>query len=557
MLPTHPDSRVEIIPLGGAAEIGKNMLAVRYQDDIVVIDAGVMFPTEEHPGVDLILPDYSYLTENSALVRGLVLTHAHEDHVGGAPYLLKDVNVPVYGTRLTLGMIRHKLEEHKLLQACQLNVFEPGDRLEFGAITVEPIHVTHSIPGTVSLALTTPVGVIVHTGDFKIDHTPVDGRLFDASRFAQLGDAGVLLLLSDTTNAERPGWIPSERVVGAALEEHLRRAEGRVIFTTFASNLHRIQQVFDVCARLGRKVAIAGRSMSRNTEVARELGYLRFSDTDRVRIEEVDDLHPAEVLILTTGSQGEPLSALSRMACDEHKIQIVPGDTVILSSKPIPGNEDAVWRTVNRLIRRGARVLYDMITPIHVSGHANQEELKLMYNLVRPRYVVPFHGEPRMMVQYTDMVTGMGHPRDRVIWLQNGDRLALDGETVELLPPIESAGSILVDGISEGGVADFVIRDRKHLASDGTVIVTVALDRVSGEVLSGPDMISRGFLHPEDSEELFQEASERVVELLNEMAVEQEQDWDNVRTMLRDVVARFLRKRTGRRPVVVPVVLEV
>ncbi len=557
MLPTQPGSRLEIVPLGGAAEIGKNMLAVRYEDDIVVIDAGVMFPTEEHPGVDLILPDFTYLTDNAGFVRGLVLTHAHEDHVGGVPYLLKDLNIPVFGTRLTLGMIRHKLEEHKLLQSVDLNVVEPGDRLEFGAITVEPIQVTHSIPGTVSLALHTPVGTIVHTGDFKIDHTPVDGKLFDASRFAQLGDAGVLLMLSDTTNAERPGWIPSEKVVGAVLEDHLRNAEGRVLFTTFASNLHRIQQVFDACDRLGRKVAVAGRSMSRNIEVARELGYLKYKDTGRVRIEDIDDLHPAEVLVLTTGSQGEPLSALSRIACDDHKIQIAPGDTVILSSKPIPGNEDAVWRTVNRLIRRGARVLYDQITPVHVSGHANQEELKLMYNLVRPKFVVPFHGEPRMMVQYTDMVTGMGHPRDRVIWLQNGDRMALDGKTVELLEPIDSAGSILVDGVSEGGVADFVIRDRKHLASDGTVIVTVALDRVSGEILAAPDLISRGFLHPEDSEELFEEAAERVVDLLNEMTAEEEQDWDNARTMLRDVVAKFLRKRTGRRPVVVPVVLEV
>lgn len=556
-MPARSDSRVEIIPLGGAAEIGKNMLVVRYEDDIVVIDAGVMFPTEEHPGVDLILPDFSYLTENAGFVRGLVLTHAHEDHAGGVPYLLKELNIPVYGTRLTLGMIRHKLEEHKLLQDCELNVFEPGDRLQFGAIEIEPIHVTHSIPDTVSLALRTPVGTIVHTGDFKIDHTPVDGRLFDASRFAQLGDAGVLLLLSDTTNAERPGWIPSEKVVGAVLDTHLRNAQGRVLFTTFASNLHRIQQVFDVCERLGRKVAVAGRSMARNIEVAHELGYLHYKDTCRVRIEDIDDLHPAEVLILTTGSQGEPLSALSRMACDDHKIQIVPGDTVILSSKPIPGNEDAVWRTVNRLIRRGARVLYDMITPIHVSGHANQEELKLMYNLVRPRYVVPFHGEPRMMVQYTDMVTGMGHPRDRVIWLQNGDRLALSEDAVEMLPPIETAGSILVDGLSEGGVADFVIRDRRHLANDGTVIVTVALDRTTGEVLSGPDLISRGFLHPEDSEELFSEAAERVMELLNEMTAAEDQDWDNARTLLRDAVARFLRKRTGRRPVVVPVVLEV
>lgn len=548
---------VEVIPLGGAGDVGKNMLVVRCGDDLVVIDAGVQFPTEEHPGVDLIIPDMSFLREHDWQVRGIVLTHGHEDHVGALPYLLREVNAPVWGTPLTLGLVREKLEEHNLLGSADLRQFLPGDRVSLGCITVEPIQVTHSIPDTVSLALHTPAGVIVHTGDFKIDHTPVDGRLFNAGRFAQLGDEGVLLLISDSVNAEKKGWVPSERTVGQVFEEQFRAAPGRVLVTTFASNIHRIQQVFDTAARHGRKVAIAGRSMERNIGVARELGYLTYHDADRIRLDEVDRYAADELVILTTGSQGEPLSALSRMACDAHKLQIMPGDTVILSSHPIPGNEDAVWRTVNRLFRRGARVIYDLIHPVHVSGHANQEELKLMFNLVRPRYVVPFHGEPRMMYAYTEMVTGMGMPRDRVIWLDIGDVLTVGPDGAHVSGPIPNAGDVLVDGLSEGGVSEVILRDRRHLADNGTVIVTVGIDRATGEIIYGPDLISRGFLHPEDSEELFQEASRLVAEALENMGPEGDADWDNARSSVRDVVARFLNRRTRRRPVVVPVVMEV
>jgi ribonuclease J len=556
-LPDESSPRLEIIPLGGAAEIGKNMIAVRYGEDMIVIDAGVQFPTEEHPGVDLIIPDFSFLTLNAPQVRGIVLTHAHEDHTGALPYLLKELNVPVWGTPLTIGLVREKLEEHKLLDRVTLHTCLPGEQIEFGSITVEPIRVTHSIPDTVSLALFTPVGTVVHTGDFKIDHTPIDGKLFDASRFAQLGDQGVLLLISDSTNAEKSGWVPSERMVGSIFEEQFREARGRVLVTTFASNLHRVQQVFEVAAQYGRKVAVAGRSMARNIEVARELGYLTYRDADRIRIEDLDNYHPIEIVILTTGSQGEPLSALTRMSFENHKIRIEPGDTVILSSHPIPGNESAVWRTVNRLFRLGARVIYDHILPVHVSGHANQDELKLMYMLTRPRFAVPFHGEPRMMFAYTEMLTAMGMPRERIIWLSNGDRLALDGESAEILERIEASGDVMVDGLSEGGVSEFVIRDRKHLASDGTVIVTLAIDRQTGEALSGPDLISRGFLHPEDSEELFEEAKAKIVESLEGMEPDEEMDWDNVRSAVRDIATRFFKKKTGRRPVIIPVVLEI
>jgi ribonuclease J len=548
---------LEIIPLGGAGDIGKNMVVVRYGQDIIVIDAGVQFPTEEHPGVDLIIPDITYLKENAANVHAIVLTHAHEDHIGALPYVLKELDVPVYGTPLTVGLVRCKLEEHKLLDKVKLHTYVPGDQIQLGCFTVEPIHVTHSIPDTVSLAVTTPVGVIVHTGDFKIDQTPIDGRRFDASRFAQLGDKGVLVLISDCVNAERPGWVPSERMIGQSFEHHIRTARGRVLVTTFASNLHRIQQLFEVAAKFGRKVAVAGRSMARNIEVARELGYVKYHDQDRIRVEDIENYADKELIILTTGSQGEPLSALTRISCDSHRIKISDGDTVIMSSKAIPGNESAVWRTVNRLFRLGAKVVYDSLSPVHVSGHANQEELKLMYNLTRPKYVVPFHGEPRMMYAYNELAVEMGHDPEDVFFLEIGDRLLLDREGADLGEPVESAGNVLVDGLSEGGVSDFILRDRRHLSDNGVVVVTIALDRSSGEIIYGPDLLSRGFLHPEDSETLFDEAAGMVEDVLAEAGWAEEADWDNVRTVVRETVQRYLKKKTGRRPVIVPVVMEV
>lgn len=550
-------SSVEIIPLGGAAEIGKNMLAIRSGHDLIVIDAGVTFPDNDLPGVDLIIPDFTYLADNADDLRAIVLTHGHEDHIGALPFLLRRVQAPVYGTPLTIGLARERLDEHGLLGSADLRVVEAGGRIACGSMSVEPIRVTHSIPDTVSLAIHTPVGKIVHTGDFKVDHTPVDGRPFDAARFAELGDEGVILLISDTVNAEKKGWVPSESVVGTVFDQHFRDAPGRVLVTTFASNIHRIQQFLTAAERHGRKAVIAGRSMIRNIRVARELGHLRYPDELMVAVDEMDDLAPDEIAVLTTGSQGEPLAALSQMARDSHKIRIQPGDTVIMSSTPIPGNEDAIWRTVNRLIRLGARVVYDLISPVHVSGHANQEELKLVLSLTRPLYVVPFHGEPRMMQAYTDMVAGMGFDRDRVIWLDNGNRLILDGADAMLGEPIPVSGRVLVDGMSAGGVTDAVLRDRRHMAVGGTVIVTVALDGETGHILDGPEIVSRGFLHPDDAEGLFEEARDLVVEALNDNAGSDEIDSDDLRALTRDTVSRFLRKRTGRRPVVVPVVMEV
>ncbi len=547
---------VEVIPLGGAAEIGKNMIAVRSGDDIIVIDAGVTFPGADLPGVDLIIPDFAYLIENAACVRGIVLTHGHEDHIGALPFLLKRLSAPVYGTALTIGFARERLDEHDLLDRAPLHVFEPGQRITLGSIEIEPIRVTHSIPGTVSLAIHTPVGLIVHTGDFKVDHTPVDGKPFDAARFAQLGDEGVMLLISDTVNAEKKGWVPSESVVGKVFDQHFGDADGRVLVTTFASNIHRIQQFLDTADRHGRKAVIAGRSMIRNIRVARELGYLKYPDELLITVEEMDEYPPRDIAILTTGSQGEPLSALSQISRDSHRIRIRPGDTVVMSSTPIPGNEDAIWRTVNRLIRLGARVFYDLLSPVHVSGHANQEELKLVLSLTRPLYVVPFHGEPRMMQAYTDMVTAMGFDPDRILWLDNGDRLWLDGVDAELRAPVPT-GRVLVDGISAGAVSDAVLRDRRHLATGGTVVVTVALDESTGEVLDDPQIVSRGFLHPEETDGLFEEAAELVVQALEELRSGGGIDDENAGTVAKDTVSRFLRRRTGRRPVVVPVVMEV
>ncbi len=548
---------VEIIPLGGASEIGKNMIVIRHADDIVVIDAGVTFPSADHPGIDLIVPDMTYLSDNADNVRAVVLTHGHEDHIGAVPFLLRRVQAPIYGTPLTLGLVRERLQEHHLLEVADLRIVQPGERITFGHITVEPIRVTHSIPDTISLAITTPAGLIVHTGDFKIDHTPVDGRSFDAARFAQLGDDGVVLLITDSVNAEKPGWVPSERIVGRFLDQQFDHADGRILVTTFASNIHRIQQFFEVAADHGRKVAIAGRSMQRNVRIARELDYLRYDDSLSISVDDLENWPDDRVAILTTGSQGEPFAALSQMATDRHKIRIKEGDTVILSSTPIPGNEIGIWRTVNRLINRGARVVYDLITPVHASGHANQEELKLMYSLTRPLYVVPFHGEPRMMQAYTDMVMGMGAPRDSVIWLQNGDRLGLDGVGAEKLEPLEITGSVFVDGTSADGISDLVLRDRRHLAEGGTVVVTLTRDFDTGEILSGPEFVARGFLSSEDTEDLFLEAASRVRDALDDLSATDDVDAEDAGTVVRDTVARLLRKRTRLRPVVLPIVTEI
>jgi ribonuclease J len=552
------NSKLQIISLGGSGDIGKNMLAFRYETTIVVVDAGVMFPNQEQPGVDLIIPDITYLLDNREMVRAICLTHGHEDHVGALPFVLKELPVPVYGSRLTLGMVREKLSEHGLAGSTELVEYPDGEPALFGPIGVEAIHVTHSLPGTVSLAITSPVGTVVHTSDFKIDHSPIDNQLFNASRFAQLGDAGVRLLISDSVNVERKGWSPSERSLIPVFDRYMRESMGRVIVATFGSNLHRVQTVFDLAEKNGRKVAVFGRSMIQNIETARSLGYLHVRDEQRIRVEDVGKHWPVEIAILTTGSQGEPLAGLTRMSRDESaKIQIEPSDTVILSSTPIPGNEDMVWRVVNRIFRLGANVIYDLIQNVHVSGHAYQEELKMMINLTRPDYVAPYHGEPRHYNAYRNMAIEMGYPRERVLTFEIGQMIEIDDDGVRSVQDPIPHGSVFVDGVSIGGVSDVVLRDRRHLAQDGTVIVTVTMDRSTGEVLAGPDLLSRGFLRPEESEELFETARELVIKGLDELNYSDGSDWDTVRVAVHDTVARFLRKQTNRRPVVVPVIMEV
>jgi ribonuclease J len=557
-LTQYSQGKLLIISLGGSGEVGKNMLAFHYDDTIVVVDAGVMFPNEEQPGVDLILPDFSYLLEHRDMVKAICLTHGHEDHIGALPYVLKQLPVPVYGTRLTLGMVREKLSEHGLATTTRLIPYPAGAAVEFGPLTVEAIAVTHSLPDAASLAITSPVGTVVHTSDFKIDLTPVDDRLFDASRFAQLGDAGVKLLISDSVNVERKGWSPSERSLVAVFDRFMRESMGRVIVATFGSNLHRVQTVFNVAKLYGRKVAVFGRSMNQNIETARDLGYLQYEDNQRIRVEDIGNYHPVEIAILTTGSQGEPLAGLTRMSRDENaKIQIEPTDTVILSSTPIPGNEDMVWRVVNRIFRHGARVVYEAIQNVHVSGHGYQEELKMMMNLTRPEYVAPYHGEPRHYHAFTQMALDVGYPERNVLTFECGQVLEMDALGVRRSELVIPHGSIFVDGISTGGVSDVVLRDRRHLASDGTVIVTLSIDRSNGEILAGPDILSRGFLEAEDSSEIFEGAIERVKQALEEIQQNEEADLDTVRLAVHDGVSRFLRKRTNRRPVVIPIIMEV
>lgn len=552
------DESVVIIPLGGTGEIGKNMTVVQFGGEILVVDCGLAFPFDDVYGVDIVIPDFTYLRQNAHRVRGIVLTHAHEDHVGALPYVLAEMNVPVWATRLTLGLVRAKLAERLPLSQLDLREYAPGDRIPMGPFWVEPIRVTHSIPETVALNIETPVGRVVFVSDFKIDHTPVDDWRFDAARFGQLGEEGVLALISDSTNAEKPGVTPSERLVGAAYDRIFREAPGRIIVTMFASNIHRMQQVLDTAARYGRKVVVLGRSMQQNLEIAVEMGYVWLPPDTLIRSDHLNQYEGHELVILATGAQGEPLSALTRISRDEYKaVQIEPGDTVILSATPIPGNESLVWRTVNRLIRKGANVIYPPMQPVHVSGHACQEELKMMLALVRPKYVIPMHGEPRMAVQYRRMAREMGIPAENIFLLELGDTLYLHPEGTRIGDKVP-VGRVLVDSGGNSGISDVVLRDRKHLAQDGLVLIVVAIDKETGELLAGPEVTLRGLAVTEEEEpQLIENLRQVVVEELQELEVAEVTDWDAVRADIRGAVTRALKARFKRRPVIIPVVMEV
>jgi ribonuclease J len=556
--PKKPSSTdtLQIIPLGGIGEIGKNMTAIRCGDQIVVIDCGLAFPSEDQLGVDLVIPDISYLKENKEMVQGIILTHGHEDHIGSLAFVLREVNVPVYGTRLTIGFTRNKLGEYGMLDKAKLHTFTATDKFKLGHFEIEPFRVAHSIPDAVGFAVHTPAGTLVHTGDFKFDQTPIDGQLFDIARLSRISQEGVLVLLSDCTNVERPGFVPSERIVGETFEQVFREAQKRVIMTCFASNVHRVQQAIDMSVKFGRKVALMGRSMERNMEMAQQMGYLKVPEGTRIRADEIEEYFPQQVTVITTGSQGEPMAALSRMAVDEHrKIKIVPGDTVILSASAVPGNESAVYRTINHLYRRGANVLYDALSPVHVSGHGYAEELKLMLNLVDPQYVMPVHGEYRMLHLYSQIAQEMGWPPEDIIRAEIGDIVEVGEEVAGVIGRVEKSGAVLIDGTGIGDVGDAVLRDRQHIGQDGFLVLVVGLSQETGEIISGPEVISRGFVFMDQSVELVDQIKQVIIDKIKNLPSE-DNDWMVVQQDLRDAVGKFLYKKMQRRPMILPILLD-
>ena len=549
---------VKIIPLGGLDEIGKNITLYEYDGDMFLVDCGMTFPDEETPGIDIVIPDFTYVINNKEKIKGLVVTHGHEDHIGAIPYLLKNFNVPIYGTRLTLGLIEGKLKEHKLMNTAKLNVVKAGDTINLGKFSVEFIHVNHSIPDAVAVAITTPAGVVIQTGDFKIDTTPIDSHVINLGRFAELGNKGVLALLSDSTNAERPGYTASEKLVGESFSTLFKKAEKeRIIVATFSSNIHRIQQIIDEAFRCGRKVAISGRSMLNVVTVAAELGYLNVPEGILIDIDMINRYLPEQIVIVTTGSQGEPLSALHRMAFGDHRqVGIVPGDLIIISATPIPGNEKLVGKVVNELMKQGATVVYEKMYDVHVSGHACQEELKLMLNLVKPKYFIPVHGEQKHLYKHSGLALTMGIPKKNIMITGIGNVIELSHNKMAITESVP-AGRILVDGLGVGDVGNVVLRDRKHLAEDGVIVVVMTMDSITHEVIAGPEVISRGFVYVKESEELMDEITEAACKAIESCYLSRNHDWNSVKTRVRDNVSKFLYERTRRSPMVLPIIMEV
>jgi ribonuclease J len=547
---------LRIIPLGGLGEFGLNMMLIEYGDAAIAVDCGLMFPDANLLGIDLVIPDVSYLLETNDKLRAIVLTHAHEDHVGALPYILKHLDVPIYGTRLTLGLLANKLKEHDLEDSAEVHEITAGAPWDIAPFRLEGIRVTHSLMDCLALAIETPVGTIIHTGDFKIDNTPMEGEMFDFQRFAAYGEKGVLLLLSDSTNVERAGYTPSERDVGTNLAEIIQHSTGKVLVSTFSSSIPRIQQVIDISERAGRRVVLSGRSMIRNSQVAADLGYLHLPRDFMTESDRWHDLPAEELTFLTTGSQGEPLSALHRIALDDHKtIKVEPGDTVILSSKFIPGNEKTISNLINHLYRRGAEVHYEKVSEIHVSGHASQEELKTMLQLTRPRYFVPIHGEYRHLVRHRRLAQDVGLPVENCFILEDGDVLELTANSAKKVKPIQ-VGRVFVDGKGVGDVGDVVIRDRRHLSEGGMVLVVMAIHQQSGDLVAGPELISRGFMLPEESGEVLETAKQEVLATLNNMNRETRADPAELKEEVRKSLRRFFRKKLERHPVVLPYIIE-
>jgi len=557
VVPAPPDvPYLRIVPLGGCGEIGRNMTVIETNDDLVVVDCGLMFPDDEMYGVDIVINDFTYLRERAHKFRALLVTHGHEDHIGGIPYLLREFSIPVVGTPLTLALIRAKMREHKPSELNFVPV-NPGDRVSYGAIETQFIHINHSLAGACSLAIRTPVGIVFHTGDFKFDQTPIDGKPADFAAIAKVGEEGVLCMLADSTNAERPGHTLSERIVGEAFSNIFARAKGRIIVTSFASNVPRIQQVVDQAQRFGRKVAFLGRSLSNVVHFATELGYLDIPPSMVIRLEAVDDYPPEQVVVMTTGSQGEPMSALTRLSVRDHKkLRIVPGDTVVISATPIPGNEKSVSKTINNLYRLGATVIHGSAGNAHVSGHASQEELLLMLNLVRPDYFVPVHGEYRMLVTHGRLAQQTGVPGDNVFVSENGDVLEFTKDSADKVGRTYG-GNVMVDGSGVGDIGEAVLRDRKHLAGDGIMMVVVTVDSVEARVVAGPDLVSRGVFYLPESGGVMDELKAKLSEILQNCSVEGIRDVGTVKEHIRNGLSKAVFEKSRRKPIVIPVVMEV
>ncbi len=546
---------VKIIPLGGLEQIGMNITAYEYEDSIIVVDCGLSFPDDEMLGIDLVIPDVTYLKENISKVKGFVITHGHEDHIGSLPYILKDINVPIYATKLTIGIIENKLKEHNLLKTTKRKVIKYGQSINLGCFRIEFIRINHSIADAAALAIFTPAGVIVHTGDFKVDYTPVFGETIDLQRFGELGKKGVLALLSDSTNVERPGYTMSEKTVGKTFDNiFAENARNRIIVATFASNVDRVQQIVNSAQKFGRKVVIEGRSMVNIVTTASELGYISIPDNMLIDIEQMKNYPDEKTVLITTGSQGETMAALPRMAASIHKkVSIKPGDTIILSSTPIPGNEKAVSKVINELSMKGAKVIYQ---DTHVSGHACQEEIKLIYALTKPKYAIPLHGEYRHLMKHSELAQSMGIPKENVFVLSSGDVMEISSERAAVTGKVPAQG-ILVDGLGVGDVGNIVLRDRQHLSENGLLIVVITLEKYTNQVLSGPDIVSRGFVYVRESENLIDEAKIVVSDALDKCLNKNTTDWGKMKTEIKDSLSDYLWKRTKRNPMILPIIMEV
>lgn len=547
--------KLKIIPIGGLGLIGMNMTAFEYNESIVIVDCGMAFPENDMLGIDIVIPDVTYLKENISKVKGMVFTHGHEDHIGALPYILKELNVPLYATKLTMGLIERKLTEHNLMRGTKRKVVKPGQSINLGEFRIEFIKTNHSIQDAVALAIYSPAGIIVHTGDFKVDYTPVFGDAIDLQRFAEIGKKGVLALMCDSTNAERPGFTASERTVGRTIDNlFAENRDHRIIIATFASNVDRVQQIINTAYKYGRKVVVEGRSMVNVISTAAELGYLNIPENTLIDLEQMKNYPDDQMVLITTGSQGESMAALSRMAANVHKkIVIKPGDTVIFSSNPIPGNEKAVSKVINELSMKGANVIFQ---DVHVSGHACQEEIKLIYTLVHPKYALPVHGEYRHLKAQATLAENIGIPKDHIFIMKTGDVLEMDQDSAKVTGHVQT-GAILVDGLGVGDVGNIVLRDRQHLAEDGIVIAVLTLEKYSNQILAGPDIVSRGFVYVREAEDLMEEAREIVEDAMQNCLSHRVTDWSKMKNAIRDSLGEFLWKRTKRRPMILPIIMEV